>query len=114
MPADTTPSARVFAAIPRVRTLMKDLKAAGIPFEDTLGRRVDLHALRDTYGTHLAVAGVAPFVLKELMRHSTVQQSEKYYIDATHLPLAAAVASLPKFSVMDEERSKVPELASGS
>ena len=47
----------------------------------------------------MAVSGVAPFVLKELMRHSTVQQSEKYYIDATHLPLAAAMELLPKFTV---------------
>jgi integrase len=62
-------------------------------------RNGGFHALRDTFGTHLAAAGVAPFVLKELMRHSTVQQSEKYYIDATHLPIAAAMELLPKFTV---------------
>jgi integrase len=60
---------------------------------------LNFHALRDTFGTHLAAAGVALFVLKELMRHSSVQQSEKYYIDATHLPLAAAVSSMPAFTV---------------
>jgi integrase len=60
---------------------------------------VDFHSLRDTYGTNLAAAGVAPFTLKELMRHSTVQQSEKYYIDATHLPLRDAVAKLPLFRI---------------
>lgn len=99
LPARALASAKVFPTVPRVRTFMKDLAAAGIPFEDTNGRRVDVHALRDTFGTHLAAANVAPFVLKELMRHSTVQQSEKYYIDATHLPLAAAVAALPRFTL---------------
>jgi hypothetical protein len=38
-------------------------------------------------------------VLNELMRHSTVQQSEKYHSDARHPPFAAVVASLPAFSV---------------
>ena len=60
-------------------------------------RRVDLHALRDMFGTHLVASGATPFVLKELMRHSTVQQSEKYYIDARQMPFAAALAALPKF-----------------
>lgn len=91
--------------VPRIPRFKKDLEEAGIPFEDAQGRRVDLHALRDTFGTHLAASGVAPFVLKELMRHSTVQQSEKYYIDATHLPLAAAVASLPTFTLGREAAS---------
>jgi integrase len=34
---------------------------------------VDLHALRDTFGTRLAASGATPFVLEELMRHRTVQ-----------------------------------------
>ena len=58
--------------------------------------RVDFHALRDTFGTRLAASGATPFVLKELMRHNTVQQSEKYYIDARQMPFAAALATLPK------------------
>ena len=86
-------------SVRRVRAFKINLAVAGIPFEGANGRRANFHALRDTFGTHLAASGVAPFVLKELMRHSTVQQSEKYYIDATHLPLAAAVASLPAFSL---------------
>ena len=96
------PSDKVFArGVVRVRTMRKDLEAAKIPFEDAHDRRVDLHAMRDTFGTHLAAAGVAPFVLKELMRHSTVQQSEKYYIAADQLPVAAAMAALPKFAMPD-------------
>jgi hypothetical protein len=44
--------------------------------------------LRDTFGTRLAASGATPFVLKELMRHSAVQRSEKYYsvaFSAQHL-----------------------------
>ncbi len=107
VPAGAKPSERMFPSVPRVRTFMKDLAAAGIPFEDDKGRRADFHALRDTFGTQLASAGVAPFVLKELMRHSTVQQSEKYYIDARHLPLAAAVSSLPNFTTPVENNGTV-------
>jgi integrase len=104
LPVAPQPGQLAFPTVPRVRTFRNDLERAGIAFEDNDGRRVDFHALRDTFGTHLAAAGVAPFVLKELMRHSTVQQSEKYYIDARHLPLAAAVASLPTFSVASAPR----------
>jgi hypothetical protein len=41
------------------------------------------------------------------MRHSAVQQSEKYYIDARHLPLAAAIASLPDFTAKVESSGTV-------
>jgi integrase len=104
LPDHPLPFELVFSRrVPNVRTLKKDLARACIPFQDAQGRRVDLHALRDTFGTQLAAAGVAPFVLKELMRHSTVQQSEKYYIDATHLPLAAAMAKLPSYTLPEED-----------
>lgn len=111
LPDIATPNARVFAGlIPRVPTFKKDLARAGIPFEDENGRRVDLHALRDTFGTHLAASGAPPFVLKELMRHSTVQQSEKYYIDARHLPFAEALAALPAFSKASEATKSAQQM----
>lgn len=105
LPDITSPLSRVFEGlVPRVPTFKKDLTRAGIAFEDAHGRRVDLHALRDTFGTHLAASGATPFVLKELMRHSTVQQSEKYYIDARQLPFASALAALPSFAFLNGER----------
>lgn len=48
--------------VPRVPTFKRDLTAAGIPFEDERGRRVDLHALRTTFGTLLSASGVSPRV----------------------------------------------------
>jgi len=81
--------------IPRVPTMKKDLARAGIPFEDTLGRRVDLHALRETFCTNLSASGVYPRVAMELMRHRDIRQTMKTYTDTAHLPLAAAIAGLP-------------------
>lgn len=100
LPAAAHPARKVFEGmVPRVPTLKRDLAKAGIPFQDALGRRVDLHAMRHTFGTQLAAAGVPPFILKELMRHSSVRESEKYYIDGTQVPTAAAVAVLPRFDL---------------
>lgn len=82
LPAITSKLTRVFAHVPCFSTFKRDLAEAGIRFEDEHVPRVDLHALRDMLGTHLAASGATPFVQKELMCHSTVQQSEKYYIDA--------------------------------
>ncbi len=43
--------------VPTVTTLKRDLGKAGIPFEDERGRRIDLHALRTTFGTLLSASG---------------------------------------------------------
>jgi site-specific recombinase XerD len=75
------------------------LELAGIPFEDAQGRRLDLHALRVTFGTNLSVAGVSPRVAMELMRHSDIKLTMKIYTDASQLLTAAAVASLPPLVV---------------
>ena len=93
--AETAPFQRVFGAIPKVATLRRDLAQAGIPFVDDLGRRADLHALRKTLATTLAIQGVHPYVLKEVMRHSDLKLTMKVYMDAGQLPVGAALAGLP-------------------
>jgi integrase len=82
-------------AIPRVSTFRRDLGKAGIAFLDGEGRRVDVHALRMTYGTNLTLGGAQPRVVMELMRHSDIKLTMKIYTDAGQLPLADAVAKLP-------------------
>jgi site-specific recombinase XerD len=95
-PADAAPFSLVLKGlVPRITTLRKDLVKAEIPFLDEQGRRADLHALRVTYGTNLTLAGAAPRVVMELMRHSDIKLTMKIYTDAGKLPLAAAVANLP-------------------
>ncbi|MHB1559225.1 MAG: tyrosine-type recombinase/integrase [Isosphaeraceae bacterium] len=72
-----------------------DCKRAGIPKRDDRGRTVDVHSLRKTFNTWLALAGVAPRIAQELMRHGNIDLTMGPYMDAGLFDLAAAVESLP-------------------
>lgn len=85
--------------VPQVSKLRLDLAAAGIPVVDERGRRVDVHALRGTFCTMLSVAGVAPRVAMELMRHSDLKLTMRHYTDAAQLPMAGDVQRLPAFTI---------------
>jgi integrase len=99
-PVNAMPFEWVFrGVVPRVPTFKKDLAAAKIPFVDEKGRRMDIHALRKSFGTMLAVSGVSLRVGMELMRHSESRLTEKVYTDASHLPLQPALDGLPSLSV---------------
>jgi integrase len=98
IPTDSPPFALVFPrCVPKCATFYRDLACAGIERVDALGRRMDMHALRKTFGTHLVLAGVEPRVVMELMRHSDLKLTMKTYMDAAQLagPVIAAVARLP-------------------
>ena len=95
---DTAPFQFVFKGlVPRVPTFRKDLSRVGVVFVDESGRRVDLHALRKTFGTHLVLSGAQPRVVMEAMRHSDLKLTMKTYMDAAQLagPVGAAVKLLP-------------------
>jgi integrase len=78
-----------------VRILDRDIVAAGITKRDKHGRTVDVHALRGTFGSHLARANVGPVTLKTLMRHSRLETTLKFYIDDDLLEVENAVGTLP-------------------
>lgn len=59
--------------------LQVDLEAAGIPYKDAAGKQLDFHALRHSYVTSLAKAGVKPEVLQKLARHSTILLTLQVY-----------------------------------
>jgi integrase len=81
-------SGKVFRyGVPKAVTLLKDLAACGIAGVDEHGRHLDFHALRHTFATMLARAGVSPRVAMELMRHSDMRLTAKTYTDAMSLPL---------------------------
>jgi len=82
-----------------IRILDRDLRAAGIPKRDDRGFTIDVHAMRGTFGSMLAAAGVSPVVLKELMRHKRIETTLKHYVDPRLLDVAAAVAKLPALSL---------------
>lgn len=95
---DAAPFQMVFKGlVPRLPRLRKDLSRAGVAFVDETGRRVDLHALRKTFGTALVLNGAQPRVVMEAMRHSDLKLTMRTYMDAAQLtgPLEAAVRQLP-------------------
>ncbi len=84
--------------VPRIETVRKDLEQAGIQLRDEVGRRVDFHSLRMTFGTTLLANGVHPIVVKELMRHSDLKLTTNLYNDSSQLPLAQGVGALPSMA----------------
>ncbi len=99
-PIDSKPSDWAFRGhVPRVHLIKRDLAAAGIPFEDANGRRIDLHALRHTFITLLSASGVAPRVAMALARHSDLKLTMRVYTDADRLGLDHATALLPSFGI---------------
>ena len=87
--------------VPRVRTLQKDLIAAGIAFVDESGRRIDFHAFRVTFCTMLALSGVPHNEAMQLMRHRDPRLTMKIYLDVTQLDLPTALANLPSVSTFE-------------
>ncbi len=75
--------------------LRRDLDAAGVPFEDTAGRRLDFHSLRGTFATNLAMAGVSPKAAQELMRHSDINLTMRTYTQLSLVDVAADLSKLP-------------------
>ena len=95
-PDDWKPSHQVFPkGVPRSRTLQIDLKKAGIPYQDDMGRYADFHSLRYTWGTYLQRNGVNSRTAMELMRHSDRKLTDKLYTDSNLLPLGEVVRNLP-------------------
>ena len=101
----------VFNAIPRIERFYRDLKKAGIPLQDALGRKAVFHSLRHTFGTNLARGGVASRVAMALMRHSDRRLTDKIYTDENLLGTWAAFDSLPKYG---EQPSQIASQISGA
>jgi integrase len=72
-----------------------DCKRGEIARYDDRGQRVDLHSLRKSFGTFLALAGVPLTVTQRLMRHSDPKLTSNIYTDLRKLDLHGAVAAMP-------------------
>jgi len=95
-PEDWKPNHPVFPkGVPRARTLQIDLKKAGIPYQDDMGRYADFHSLRYTWGTYLQRNGVNSRTAMELMRHSDRKLTDKIYTDSNLLPVGEVIRNLP-------------------
>ncbi len=80
--------------LPANQMMRSYCQKAGIPVKDGEGRKVDFHALRKTFGTHLASSGVPLQLAQHLMRHSDPRLTAGIYTDPKLLPMHDAVKSL--------------------
>ena len=106
-PRGFQPGQRVFArGLPDVAALKADLEAAGIPFEDHRGARVDLHALRHTAITNLGAAGVAPRLVQEFARHSDMRLTNRVYTDVQRLGMDSVLSAMPSYAAVERAASE--------
>lgn len=93
--AGRAPTDAVFRVPARTGDAIKaDLKRAGLPDVDAAGRVFDFHSLRQCTATLLALAGVHPKVMQQMLRHSTPTLTLNTYTDAALLPLQDAAKAL--------------------
>lgn len=78
---------------------------------DDAGRVFDFHALRHTYITRLARAGVSPKVAQTLARHSTITLTMDRYAHIDLVDQRAALDSLPS---MGEDRKQAAAKKTGT
>jgi hypothetical protein len=95
---ESQPDELVFKRFPRIERFKRDLKKAGIPYQDGLGRYADFHSLRKTLGTNLAKAGVPRRTAMSVMRHSDGKLTDKIYTDENLLGIETAIDVLPTFT----------------
>jgi integrase len=77
---------------------------------DEQGRVVDLHALRTTLGTNLALAGVAPQLAQRVMRHADYRTTLKHY---TVLGIADTSKAINALSRIESAVEAVAAVAGG-
>ena len=109
------PNEPLFENVPRqlvktlmVKTLNRDLAAAGIPKTDDRGRTVDVHALRHSFGTLLSTSGVTPRTAQQAMRHSKIELTPNTYTDSRLQDVAGAIESLPSLPIPDLDSMPEP------
>ena len=88
----------IFKRVPRIERFKRDLKRAGITYQDAKGHFADFHSLRKTFGTNLAKAGVPSRIAMALMRHSDRRLTDKIYTDENLLGTWSAFDLLPSFN----------------
>ena len=93
------------------RTRDSDLERAKIPKVDSKGRRADLHALRATLGTRLARTGVSPQLTQQIMRHASLETTQRHYTLLTLEDQRRALSSLYPQSAGNGDASGVVQFA---
>jgi integrase len=95
VPIALAPDERLILYVPLLRAFNLDLEYAGIDKKDQRGRTLDIHCLRHTFGTLLALSGVMPRTAMDLMRHSDIRLTTNIYQHLELVDTAGAVNQLP-------------------
>jgi len=74
---------------------------------DDQGRSIDIHALRHTFATMLAKAGVPLQLLQKAMRHSDPKLTANVYSHLELLDLAGALDSLPDLDPLESQSGEM-------
>jgi len=81
------PTVPVLRSMPTVHRLYRDLADAGIQavegrraVPDASGEILDFHALRRSLATILAARGASPLHVKRLMRHASIETTDRHYV----------------------------------
>ena len=82
-----------------VKILDRDLLAAGILKRDERGRTIEVHALRNSFGTILSNCGVSPRTAQTLMRRSKIDMTMKVYTDPKLLDVQGALEFIPSLDL---------------
>jgi len=77
---------------PLKHPLLRALRGAGITREHGC---IGWHDMRHTYGSHLAMRGVAIKVIQELMGHATIEMTMRY----AHLSPQARESAVPELDL---------------
>ena len=85
----------LFTVSSKINNIFKrDLKAAGIPYQDDRGRFADFHSLRHAANTMLGIAGIPPKLRQLFMRHSDIRLTTATYDDDSLYEMQPVIAAL--------------------
>jgi integrase len=93
--------------------LKVDLAAAGIPYRDASGHVFDFHSLRVELATLADQAGVSPRVVQRLMRHSSLDLTNRYTRPRA-VDIEAAATMLPSLKPDADSSEPVTLAATGT
>jgi len=123
---------RVFKTMPTINTFYKDLararkawikdadtekarkqrrKSDFLKQTDSESRVIDLHAMRTTLGTNLALSNIAPQLAQRIMRHADYRTTLQHY---TILGLADTAAAVSKLNSVSEPKNSKPSRKTGT
>jgi integrase len=104
---ESQPDDLVFRCFPRIERFCRDLKKAGVAYQDASGQFADFHSLRKTFCTNLAKAGVPSRIAMALMRHSDRRLTDKIYTDENLLGTWSAFDALPNYTASQGASQKL-------